>query len=267
MTQDFRPLGCWEGWLRLAVLVLSLVLLLAPPAGLLDKADRAAYAVCHRIPERSFLLAGRQLPLCARCSGTYLAALAGVGALIARRRSRAAVLPQGRWLAVLGLFLLVWAVDGVNSFLGFFAGAPQLYPPNNTLRLITGALEGLAIAAFLLPVLNLALWAKTSPESPVLGVGDLVALLVAGATVVGLVSSDVPALLYPLALLSGAAVMVLLGALNTVLALILLRREGRARRWSDVLTPGLLGLALALIELAVIGAARDALTAWAGPLF
>ena len=55
-----------------------LAYLLAPLHGLLDKANRAAYAVCHRIAERSFTFAGRPLPLCARCSGTYLGAVAGL---------------------------------------------------------------------------------------------------------------------------------------------------------------------------------------------
>ena len=33
--------------------------------------------VCHQIPERSFHLAGFQLPVCARCLGIYLGAWAG----------------------------------------------------------------------------------------------------------------------------------------------------------------------------------------------
>ena len=257
----------WEGRLRLAAVVVGLALLLAPPAGLLDKADRAAFAVCHRIPNRSFIFAGRPLPLCARCSGTFLVALAGIGVMVTRGRGRATGLPRGCWLAVLAFFMLAWAVDGTNSFLGFFPGAPQLYPPNNLLRLITGALEGIVLAAFLLPVLNLALWAEIRPARSVASWRDLVWLLAAAAVVIGLVRSEAPALLYPLAIISGLAVVGLLAALNTVLALMILRREGRARAWADVVTPALLGLTLALVELVSIGAVRDALTARLGPLF
>jgi hypothetical protein len=39
---------------------------------LLEAGDYAGYAICHRITERSFTVAGRQFPLCARCTGTYL---------------------------------------------------------------------------------------------------------------------------------------------------------------------------------------------------
>ncbi len=163
--------------------------------------------------------------------------------------------------------MLAWAVDGANSFLGFFPGAPQLYPPHNLLRLITGTLEGLVIAAFLLPVLNLALWAEHRSGSSLTGWGDMASLLIGGAILVGLVSWGLPSLLYPLAVLSGAAVVGLIGALNAVLALAVMRCEGRGRRWADALTPALLGLALGLVELAAIGAVRDALTARFGPLF
>jgi uncharacterized membrane protein len=52
----------------------------------------AASRVCHQRPERSFATDGVQWPVCARCSGLYLAA--PVGALVAgfslrRRRSQA----------------------------------------------------------------------------------------------------------------------------------------------------------------------------------
>ena len=56
-----------------ALLVLAGFLFVTPP-GLLGKADGIGYAICHRIDERSFQLFGRQLPLCARCTGEYNAA-------------------------------------------------------------------------------------------------------------------------------------------------------------------------------------------------
>ena len=243
-----------------------IALLAAPPHALLDKADRAAFAVCHRISERTFIFAGRPLPLCARCSGTYLAALAGLIVLVARGRGRAAGLPAGRYLAVLAVFLAAWAVDGLNSFLTLFPGLPHLYEPNNLLRLVTGALEGLVIAAFIVPVLSLALWAAPDPARSVGSWADLAWLLAGGGAVAGLVHSEWGPLLYPLALVSGITVLLLLGLVNAMLALIVLRREGRAHRWQDAIAPLLLGLALALVELALIGLARAALTARLGPL-
>jgi apolipoprotein N-acyltransferase len=78
----------------------------------------------------------------------------------------------------------------------------------------------------------------------------------AAAVVVALVASAWPPLLYPLALLSAAMVVFLVAIVNSMVVLIVLRRDGRARHWREVALPLLLGLALALIELAAIGLAR-----------
>lgn len=249
-----------DGLLALLALAVVIAVLIAPPHSLLDKADRAAFAVCHRIPERSFAFMERPLPLCARCSGTYLGALAGLIVLVTRGRGRASGLPSGRYLAVLAAFLAAWAIDGANSFLTFFPGAPHFYEPNNLLRLITGTLQGLALAAFIVPVLNLSLWARPIATSSIGAWADLVWMLVAAGVVVGLVSSEWPPLLYPLAIISGLTIALLLGLVNAMLALIVLRREGYATRWRQAVALLLLGLALALVELALIGLARAALT-------
>src|SRR5512146_2202623 len=44
------------------------------PGGALGKLDAIGYAVCHRIDARSFHIGGRQLPLCARCTGEFFSA-------------------------------------------------------------------------------------------------------------------------------------------------------------------------------------------------
>lgn len=250
----------------LALLALAIVVavLAAPPHNLLDKADHATFAVCHRIPERSFAFAGRPLPLCARCSGTYLGALAGLIVLAGRGRARASGLPDRPRLAVLTLFLAAWAIDGTNSFLEFFAGAPHLYEPDNVLRLITGTLAGLVIAAFMVPVLNLSLWATPHLERSVNSWADVAWLLIGGGIVIGLVISEWAPLLYPLALMSGVTVAVLLGLVNAMLAIILLHREGCATHWRHIVLPLLLGLALAISELMLIGLGRAALTEYFG---
>jgi hypothetical protein len=78
------------------------------------------------------------------------------------------------------------------------------------------------------------------------------------------VASGLPFLLYPLALLSGLAVVTILGAVNGVFVLSSLRRDGRITRWREAAAPLLAGLALAIIELAVVGLARTALEARIG---
>ena len=253
-------LQIWDGLLAALALAVILTLFLAAPGSLLDKADRAAYAVCHRIAERSFIVDGRPLPLCARCSGTYLGALAGFSVLALRGRGRAAQLPAARYLTVLAGFVLPWALDGLNSYLTLLPGLPHLYEPHNLLRLATGTLEGLAIAALLLPVINMALWRAPLQAAPVTSWRDLAWLLAGGALIVAVVDSEWAPLLLPLALLSGLMILGLLGILNTVVVLMLSRREAQATAWRALVLPGLTGLALAMSELAAIGIARAYVT-------
>lgn len=252
--------------LAAASLTLIVVLLLLAPHGLLDKADRAAYAVCHRIPERSFTVAGRQLPLCARCSGLYLGAFAGLLALTAAGKSRAGRFPPRRFALILGLFMLAWAGDGFNSFLALLQ-LPHLYEPTNRLRLVTGALAGISIAAMLLPALNITFWAAPADRRSIARPADLLWLLVAAAAVVLVVLSAADWLLYPLALLSGLLVPLLIGALCAMFYLSFTRREGRATRWQQLAAPLVIGVGAAFAIIALIGLARDALTAAYGMPF
>jgi uncharacterized membrane protein len=246
----------------LALVVIAVLMFLAPH-GLLDMADRAGYAVCHQIADHSITIAGHQLPLCARCTGMYLGALAGLMVLAGRGKGRAAGFPSRRYLMIFAVFMALWAFDGANSFLALL-GLPHLYEPSNGLRLLTGVLQGVAIAAVLLPALNTALWAAPDPARSVENGKDLLWLLLGAGVVFVAVATGWDALLFPLALLSGAAVPFLLGALNAMLYLAVRHREGTATRWAQVVSPLLVGLALAFIEIALIGAGRDALTAAVG---
>lgn len=248
-----------------AILALTAIitLMLLAPHGLLDKADRAAYAVCHRIADHSISIGGRQLPLCARCSGTYLGAVAGLAVLALRGKGRAGRFPPRSYLLLLGVFMLAWAADGTNSFLALL-GLPHLYAPSNRLRLLTGALEGIALAAVLLPALNVAFWRRPGDGRSITGVQDLLWLLFAAGAVFGVIATGWDWLLYPLGLLSGAAIPLLLGALNTMFYLAFGRRDGTATRAGQLVSPFLVGLALALGEIALIGLGRDALTARLG---
>src|SRR5512140_1621695 len=96
-----------------AVVVFTSWLLITPP-GLLGKLDAIAYAVCHRIAERSFHIGSLQLPLCARCSGMYLGAVTGLvfQSILGWKRGK---IPHWSILAVLAAFFLAFAVDGANS--------------------------------------------------------------------------------------------------------------------------------------------------------
>lgn len=245
--------------LVVAISVIVLAILL-PPATVLGKADLVGYAICHRIPERSYALAGRQLPLCARCTGTFLGVMLGLGAMLLYGRQRAAGPPPVPLLGILVLFVAFWAFDGLNSYLTLFPGAPHLYEPRNWLRLATGLLNGLALITFVFPIFNFSLWQEPSEERVFENAWELLALLPVAAVLVLLVETELGILLYPLAVLSALGVVVMLALLNAVIAALALGRESYATNWRQALIPITVGAGLSILEMTALILVRGYLT-------
>jgi uncharacterized membrane protein len=249
-------------WLIVTLAIAAfLVFLVATPDGLLSKADMVSYAVCHRIESHSFIIAGRQLPLCARCSGTFIGALVGFfGQAVVLRRPRAAEFPPLFIIVILAGFVLLWAADGLNSYLTLFPNGPHFYGPQNWLRLTTGALNGLTMSALVYPVFNFTLWRRPVPERAIQSLRDLGVLLLLEACMVGLVLTRWFVLLYPLALLSTLGVLTLLTSVNSMLVLMIVRRENVVDGWREAFVPLLAGLTVSLIQVGVIDIVRYTLT-------
>jgi uncharacterized membrane protein len=235
------------------------------PGGLLGKADAVGYAVCHRIDLRSFHLGTRALPLCARCSGMYLGALAAFGGLLALGKTRHGGFPRPALLAAFGVFAALWAIDGLNSYLTLIPGAPHAYEPNNVLRLATGLLMGLTLGMIVFAGLNQNAWRNWKKEPVVRSWREVGVLLVLAAVVGGLVLTENPLILYPLALLSAGGVLLVLGLVYTVVALLVLRRENRIDSWAGLAVPMGLGFGLAVLQIGLLDLARLTLTGtWSG---
>lgn len=245
-----------------ALLIVLTVWLFLTPAGILGKADAIGYAVCHRITIRSFAFPdGRQLPLCARCSGTFLGVLVGMfGPGLIFRRRRAAMFPPIALLLALVGFSALWAFDGANSYTFLLEASglqvPHLYMPSNLLRVITGMGHGITMGSLLLPVFNSMLWADPQPERTLKSIWELLALLGIGGLMVGAILSGLGVFLYPLAVLSSLGVVAVLGGIGTVVAATILRRDNQSRTLADALPLILLGLTLALAMIGVIDAMR-----------
>jgi len=226
----------------------------------LDILDLLGAGVCGQIPSHSFIIGGRQLPLCARCTGTYLGALLGFLGLAALRRRRVSGLPPNEVLASLAGFIVLWGVDGLNSFLNLFPSAPHLYQPHNLLRLITGTLQGLALSIIVYPVFSSLLWKETNTRRVLRNWRELGYLLIPAALLIWIVQTQASFLLYPVATLSILGVLAMLTLVNTMIVLIVTRRESKAESWRDAFSPLLLGLLATLLELSVLGLLRLALT-------
>ena len=227
---------------------------------LLDRADWLGYALCHRITERSFAINGRQLPLCARCTGMYLGAALSLIVLWLAGRSRYMALPRLPILIILLSFIAIMGIDGINSYSHFFPNAPHLYQPRNWLRLLTGMGTGLAMGSIILPALAQTLWHEQDFRPSLLNLRELMGLTVIGGTAVLLTLSNQPHILYVLTIISAVGLLAIVTALNTVMALVLTRRENLAQNWRQASLPLLIGLALAIIELSAISYLRFSLT-------
>jgi uncharacterized membrane protein len=253
-----------------AVIVFGLWFYIAPP-GILGKADAVGYAVCHRIDERSFHLLGRQLPLCARCTGEFYAA--GLTLLfLAFASPKQSGMPGWKLGAPLLLFLLAFALDGSNSYLyllkqtsaGAFANIPNLYIPNNTLRLFTGSGMGIALGAILYPAFNGSAW-RNHDSAPALNWKKL-GILAGGIVIINLlILSEHPVILYPIALVSVAGVFSLLVLVFGMVWVLMMRLENEFDSLTQMWMPFLAGATLALLLITLIDLLRLRLTGtWGG---
>jgi uncharacterized membrane protein len=227
---------------------------------ILTAADYAGYAVCHRITERSFTVAGRQFPLCARCTGMFLGVALTFVVLLLARRGRWSDLPPFPVMAVLIGFIGLMGIDGVNSYSHFFPNLPHLYEPRHGLRLLTGMGTGLAMGSIIFPALAQTLWWEQERRPSLANLRELAGLVLLAGVVILLVLSNLQPVLYVLALVSAAGVVTILASINCVLLLILIRRDAQATTWWQAAVPLAAGVALAVLQIAAISFARYSLT-------
>jgi len=238
--------------------------LLNTPTGLLGKADAVGYAVCHRIESRSFAIADRPLPLCARCTGMYLGAVIGLlyQSLTTPRRTGAPV--RATWIP-LALLVLLFIFDGLNSFMHIIPGAPTLYEPQNWPRLLTGTGMGIVIAVLLYPGFNQSVWSRVDRRPAVSNLWRLVVIALIALGVDFLVLTENPMFLYPLAIISSLGVIAILTMVYCMVWLMVLKRENSCGKISDLSLPLLAGFALAIVQIGVLDAVRYYFTAtWSG---
>jgi uncharacterized membrane protein len=244
---------------RWLVVIFAVVILgywlIATPDGLLGKADAVGYAVCHRIDTRSFHLGDRTLPLCSRCSGTYLGVVLTLSYLTLFKK-RAANFPPKMLLFVLGLFFLMYALDGLNSYLSLIPDAPHLYEPSNLLRLTTGMFFGISLASIVYPGFNQSLWLQPRNEASLDSIKELGILVFTGGLLILAVILENPLILYPVALISTVGVLILLTMVYTMVILIITRKEALAVSWKDLVFPAIGGITLAILQIGLIDLGR-----------
>lgn len=236
---------------RLLLLVACGVAILAfvvYPLPLAAKLSAIAYGLDPQRPSHSYIVGGVQLPLEARKTGMFGGFLLIYLFVLAHGRWRATSFPSWGIIAVLVAFFAAMAVDGLNATF-YDVGWPHLYTPDLRLRLATGLLAGLAMAAVLLPAVSGVLWSETTSEPSLASGRELFAALALLAGFFLLVDARLPLPHNALAIFSVAGLVCELALINVVLILAVSDRIGAARNLWDALPPIVASLCLTACEL------------------
>jgi uncharacterized membrane protein len=144
----YRIARHWLGFLNSLLWGWVALIFLAPILAAVgyQAAARPIYAYnglfCHQRPDRSFYVLGEKMACCQRCAAIY-SSMALLGLLYVALRGRVRV-PSWR---TLGLLAAPVAVDGLTQLIG-------LRESTAALRVVTGALLGLALCWLLFPYLE-----------------------------------------------------------------------------------------------------------------
>jgi len=231
-----------------------------PPHDFLGKSCFVASGVCHRLPQHSLFFGGEQSPLCARCTGTYLGLFAAFLFLALRRRLSSGLFPNFGLFGVLLAFVAIWAIDGLNSFAELLRGKPLLYPPSQELRLITGVLNGLAWGFLFVPFFNSLVLKNPAHRRSLENFGELVLTLLVGIGFAVIVRTEWPFVLYPLAFLSLAGPLILLGAINTLLIQLAFNfYPDGIEKGGEIIPLFLAGIGVGLLEIFALNLLRAAI--------
>lgn len=268
LFSKFEAVASWV--VPIAAVIAVAAWFIIAPAGALGKLDAIGYAVCHRIDVRSFHIGDRQLPLCARCTGEFYAAGIAIifQIIVSGKRSK---LPSRGVMAVLILFFLAFGIDGTNSYVyllkettGGLQQIPNLYVPNNTLRLFTGSGMGITLAAILYPVINQTLW-REPIDQPALEWKTLIALIATIFLGDLLILTESPFVLYPIAYISALGTLSLLVIVFGLLWIIVMKQDNTFEHPRQLWLAFASGLTLALILVLSIDLVRLNFTGtWGG---
>ena len=241
----------WAIWILGSIVFLFLL----APWPLYDKLWAIAYGICPQRPGHSLFFGNVQMPIEAREGGIFAGFLLGLAYLVILGRGRARNLPPTKILIILVGFIALMGIDGLNA-LAYDLYLPTLYTPDLYMRLGTGLLTGLAIAAILVPVFNQSVWSQGHPTASLSGWFDLVPPLLLLGLFGAAALSGWKLLLYPISTIAIAGQVILMVSLGTMMATILLRRDGRVRSFTELAPLLLIGLIAVAIVMGSMSAVR-----------
>ncbi len=191
-------------------------LLVWPGASVLERLRWLDSGICAQLAMHTLTIGGELLPLCARNTGIYLGYLIMLNGIFMTGRGRAQRIPPYVPMIILACGVLLCGIDGTNSFL-LDLGLPHLYQPQNVLRLVSGLLTGLAMAAFLLPQHNRLCWNEYNEQVSLPSWAALGwPLLTCFCCTLAIISQS-RLFLYPIALLSTTGLVMAISNVNVII--------------------------------------------------
>ena len=226
------------------------------PGAIDEKTQQALHGLCAQRPSHSYWLGNDRLPFDARMSGIYGGGSIVFTVLALRGRLHAFARPSWPVIVPLAGFVLAMAVDGTNSLL-LDMGAWHPYQPRNEIRLITGLLTGVSLAATLCFLVSATFWRTGRRDLAIVESLNEVACLVVFTVPFGFVVATGPGWLYaPVALyLLGSAVCVI-AVLAMVMVTIATRRDGTYRGIKELGVPASMALVIAIVVIGAIAGGR-----------
>jgi hypothetical protein len=141
---------------------------------------------------------------------------------------------------------------------------PNLYIPNNTLRLFTGSGMGIALASILYPAFNQSAWKESDPQRAL--DWKKLAILIGLIFLVDLaILPEHPAVMYAVAIGSVLGVLALLVMVFSMVWIMMMQQENLFKNLREMWMPLLAGVTLTFLMIGVIDLLRFALTGtWGG---
>ena len=200
------------------------------------------FAVCHQLPQRSFLYGTGYIPICARDTGIYFGFLTSFIFLTVKNRKHEYGFPPWYVLlfGVMGIGLM--AIDGFTSYSGFRT-------TTNEIRLISGILAGSALPLGLVPIFNYQVWKESSENRVMNGIPHFILLLIV-ITATFLIFQIRPGFLFwPMAILAAFTVVFIFVYINLILVTLVPFWAQKAEHLKDLAVPFVLALIMTTAEL------------------
>ena len=218
---------------------------MGPPPDILGQALWViGSAFCHQIPERSLSFGGFQLPVCARDIGTYLGFFMISSFFIVAKRYRRVGLPDKPMLALAVGGVSLFLFDALSSYLGFRT-------TDNVLRLVSGLAFGTGISMLLLSVASALLFHGKERSATFTWKDGLLLYPMLALVGVALLTVDIGALYYPVAIVAEVGLMAALFLTAAIVLPLLAPRMGLAKNRTSLilLSAGLVAVFILLLLL------------------